>query len=557
MERSTSTTRATVSKTGDATRKRKRGALQDISNNTKKLSQSCVSTRRGGVGVKKDQDDIDKTKTKAKMKPARPSTRSKATVNSALSSMAATAASKAKKRPSALDKKTDGRAKKRKLEGVENQPPYQKIQTSMLSFQAPKPKPSTKTTVTTTTRSVRTGLRNTAQIKEETTTADSTEDKENADTEPKISKVLEKQAKTDSKDTQTQKEADVSAAQVKREAVETEDTLPPQASTDTAAIPVQPRPDVYAPRPYAFAFDHRSSCFDEQTYAASVQDIDAPSATMSSHTSKLVRELDVYYRKHEMKYLPEADYIGTVQMDINEKMRTILVDWLVEVGEEYELDSQTFHKAVNLVDRCLKIIKINRKQFQLLGCACMMIAAKFEEVYGPNVEEFVYISDQTYTAEEMLDMEAKVLKALEYRVASTTCYGFVQRYIKAGCTTDKQRALVMYLCDFTLLYYHMVKFKPSKLVASAVYLVRVMTDEAEPWTPTLHHVTQYNPFDLQDCIEELRRLHAIESQVVSTQRDKAKAVSEKYMADKFQSASTIPSCDDAKLAESFVQYMPS
>ncbi|KAF4317568.1 hypothetical protein BBO99_00006799 [Phytophthora kernoviae] len=486
MERSTSTTRAAASKTGDATRKRKRGALQDISNNTKKLSQSRVSTRRGGVGVKKDQDDIDKTKTKAKTKPARPSTRSKATVNSALSSMAATAASKAKKRPSTLDKKTDGRAKKRKLEGVENQPPYQKIQTSMLSFQAPKPKPSTKTTVTTTTRSIRTGLRNTAHIKEETTTTDSTEDKENADTEPKISKVV----------------------------LEENDDI-------------------------------------------DMQDIDAPSATMSSHTSKLVRELDVYYRKHEMKYLPEADYIGTVQMDINEKMRTILVDWLVEVGEEYELDSQTFHKAVNLVDRCLKIIKINRKQFQLLGCACMMIAAKFEEVYGPNVEEFVYISDQTYTAEEMLDMEAKVLKALEYRVASTTCYGFVQRYIKAGCTTDKQRALVMYLCDFTLLYYHMVKFKPSKLVASAVYLVRVMTDEAEPWTPTLHHVTQYNPFDLQDCIEELRRLHAVESQVVSTQRDKAKAVSEKYMADKFQSASTIPSCDDAKLAESFVQYMPS
>jgi cyclin A len=56
---------------------------------------------------------------------------------------------------------------------------------------------------------------------------------------------------------------------------------------------------------------------------------------------------------------------------------------------------------VNLVDRCLKKFKINRKQFQLLGCACMMVAAKFEEVYGPNVEEFVYISDQTYTAEEV------------------------------------------------------------------------------------------------------------------------------------------------------------
>ncbi|RLN94703.1 hypothetical protein BBJ28_00007731 [Nothophytophthora sp. Chile5] len=116
---------------------------------------------------------------------------------------------------------------------------------------------------------------------------------------------------------------------------------------------------------------------------------------------------------------------------------------------------------------------------------------------------------------------------------------------------------MQYLCDFVLLYYHMVKFKPSKLVASAVYLARVMTDEAEPWTPTLHHFTKYNPLELQDCVEELHRLHAIECQVVSTQRDKAKAVSEKYLADKFHAASTIPSCDDATLTKSFAPYMPS
>jgi cyclin-A len=111
--------------------------------------------------------------------------------------------------------------------------------------------------------------------------------------------------------------------------------------------------------------------------------------------------MDRFHFQHEDKYRPATDYIGTVQLDINEKMRTILIDWLVEVGEEYELDSQTFHKTVNLVDRCLATFKINRKQFQLLGCACMMIAAKFEEVYGPNVDEFVYISDQTYTSEEV------------------------------------------------------------------------------------------------------------------------------------------------------------
>jgi cyclin A len=181
----------------------------------------------------------------------------------------------------------------------------------------------------------------------------------------------------------------------------------------------------------------------------------------------------------------------------------------------------------------------------------------------------------------MLAMEAQVLNALEYRVASTTCYGFIHRYMNAGCAADKQRSLVkvcavmhwsqpsglhltaslacsmQYLCDFALLFYHMVRFKPSKLVASAVYLARLTTGEAEPWTPTLHHVTKYNPLELQECVEELHRLHAIETQVVNTQRDKAKAVSEKYLADKFHAASTIPSCSKTQLTDSFEQYTPS
>ncbi|KAG7391999.1 hypothetical protein PHYPSEUDO_002705 [Phytophthora pseudosyringae] len=512
----------------DATRKRKRGALQDISNNAKKLSQTRASTRRVAV-VKKEKAGPQADAAKPKPKAPRGSTRRKTaatTVNSALkSSMASTAASKAKRHAPAGKKTEATRAKKRKLEGAENQLPaaHQKIQTSMLSFQAA------------------------AKPKKEMALKDA--DKENVDVKTEVDNQVEVPVETAALKEDHQAESGA-VQQRKEDAPEVQ--VPEKAVAAATALP-----DEFAPRPYTFTFDHRSSCFDEETYADSVRDIDAPSAAMSSHHAKLVRELDTYYRKHEIKYLPEADYIGTVQLDINEKMRTILVDWLVEVGEEYELDSQTFHKAVNLVDRCLKKIKINRKQFQLLGCACMMIAAKFEEVYGPNVEEFVYISDQTYTADEMLDMEVQVLDALQYRVASTTCYGFMHRYMKAGCTTDKQRSLVLYLCDFALLFYHMVRFKPSVLVASAVYLARLTTGEAEPWTPTLHHVTKYNPIDFQDCVEELHRLHAIETQVVNTQRDKAKAVSEKYLPDKFHNASTIPACSKNQLADSLDQYTPS
>ncbi|TDH70398.1 hypothetical protein CCR75_007043 [Bremia lactucae] len=509
----------------EAARKRKRGALQDISNNTRKKQHNRPSPRRSVSVVKNETDDGD-------IKPLAPraSARRKATtttVNTALkSSMASTTASKAKKRAPVSKKTEPTRAKKRKLEGVENQPPalHQKIQTSMLSFQAPVK----------------------LYDKQEKRSAD----KENINEAESAVVVYQKVVES----TVTGEAIQIKSEESREDAPEIQT---PERSVEQEAVAAAALRDEYVPYPYRSIFDHRDSCFDKETYTESVRDVDAPSKIVSSHHAKLLRELDAFYRKHEIKYLSEADYIGTVQLDINEKMRTILVDWLVEVGEEYELDSQTFHKAVNLVDRCLKKIKINRKQFQLLGCACMMIAAKFEEVYGPNVEEFVYISDQTYTATEMLNMEAQVLKALQYRVASTTCYGFMHRYTKAGCSTEKQQSLVLYLCDFAQLFYHMVRYKPSMLVASAVYLARITTAEPEPWTPTLHHVSKYNPLDFQDCVEELHRLYVIENEVVSTQRDKAKAISEKYLADKFFKASTIPACSKKQLADSLEQYTPS
>lgn len=100
----------------------------------------------------------------------------------------------------------------------------------------------------------------------------------------------------------------------------------------------------------------------------------------------------------------------------------------------------------------------------------------------------------------------------------------------------------------------MLKFRPSVVVASAVYLARMMTGEREPWTPTLHHVTKYNPWELRACVLEIQRLHRVEADVVANQRDKAKAVSEKYLADKFHAASAIPPVEEVAVDRSFLEF---
>ncbi len=98
----------------------------------------------------------------------------------------------------------------------------------------------------------------------------------------------------------------------------------------------------------------------------------------------------------------------SVQQDVNTSMRGILVDWLVEVAQEYKLVSETLFLAVNYIDRFLSCEVAPRRKLQLVGITCMLVAAKYEEIYAPQIEDFCYITDNTYAREEVLAMEQQV-----------------------------------------------------------------------------------------------------------------------------------------------------
>ena len=134
-------------------------------------------------------------------------------------------------------------------------------------------------------------------------------------------------------------------------------------------------------------------------------------------------------------------------------MRAILIDWLVEVAEEYRLVPETLHLAINYVDRFLSVVPVARSQLQLVGVTCMLVASKYEEIHPPAVDEFVYISDNTYKRDEIVSMEAVVLSRLNFELSVATAKGFLNRYqkaAKAGECDATTEALCQYLCELTL-----------------------------------------------------------------------------------------------------------
>uniref|UniRef100_A0A453EIM5 Cyclin-like domain-containing protein n=1 Tax=Aegilops tauschii subsp. strangulata TaxID=200361 RepID=A0A453EIM5_AEGTS len=134
---------------------------------------------------------------------------------------------------------------------------------------------------------------------------------------------------------------------------------------------------------------------------------------------------------------PSTDFLETIQKDVNPSMRAILIDWLVEVAEEYRLVPDTLYLTVNYIDRYLSGNEINRQRLQLLGVACMLIAAKYEEICAPQVEEFCYITDNTYFKDEVLDMEASVLNYLKFEMTAPTAKCFLRRFVRAAQVCDE------------------------------------------------------------------------------------------------------------------------
>ncbi|XP_054797038.1 cyclin-A1-4-like isoform X2 [Prosopis cineraria] len=245
---------------------------------------------------------------------------------------------------------------------------------------------------------------------------------------------------------------------------------------------------------------------------------------------------DIYkhLRVSEAKKRPSTDYMERVQKDINPSMRAILIDWLVEVAEEYRLVPDTLYLTVNYIDRYLSGNAMNRQKLQLLGVACMMIASKYEEICAPQVEEFCYITDNTYFKEEVLQMESAVLNFLKFEMTAPTTKCFLRRFVRAAQGVNEVPSLQLdclanYLAELSLLEYSMLCYAPSLIAASAIFLAKyLLFPSTKPWNSTLQHYTLYQPSDLCDCVRDLHRL------CCNTHTSNLPAIREKYSQHKYK-----------------------
>ncbi|GER36269.1 cyclin A-like protein [Striga asiatica] len=254
---------------------------------------------------------------------------------------------------------------------------------------------------------------------------------------------------------------------------------------------------------------------------------------------------DIYEYLHNMEMearrRPLSNYLEKIQRDMNANMRGILVDWLVEVSEEYKLQSDTLYSTVSYIDRFLSTNAISRQRLQLLGVSSMLIASKYEEISPRHVDDFCYITDNTYSKKEIVKMEADVLKSLRFEMGNPTVKTFLRRFIRISQedyrgSSLKMEFLASYLAELSLLDYGCVKFVPSLVAASVMFLTRFMLQPmVHPWNIALQRYSGYKPSDLKECAGILHDLQ------LSKRGGALVAVRDKYKQHKFKCVSMLSS----------------
>jgi len=227
--------------------------------------------------------------------------------------------------------------------------------------------------------------------------------------------------------------------------------------------------------------------------------------------------------RQEEEYAPDADYLGR-HGELTTRMRLVLLDWMNEVCQEYGLKRETFHYAVNFVDRYLsRKESVGKGDLQLIGVTALWLASKMEEIFPPPVSDFAAATDGGCTQAQIAEMESIMTQVLGWKLTPSTSFAFAlfylqslacntRRKMQAGSADEEQKPWmtpsfvphqqlnrVMEILDLALLDFDSLCFSPSILAASAVLSLVERDNSSVVTVSDVEEATGYARIELEDC----------------------------------------------------------
>ena len=186
-----------------------------------------------------------------------------------------------------------------------------------------------------------------------------------------------------------------------------------------------------------------------------------------------------------------------LQTDINSKMRAILIDWLIDVHLKFNFTQETLYITINIIDTYLSLKKIERCNFQLLGVTALFIACKQNEILFRKLKDYVYITDNAYTEDDIKNMENKVLKTLNFNILFPSSLSFYEILCnKLDLYKDKKKFIFgEFLMESFYLDENCLKYSGSTIACAVGYIVMKyfkMDNYKECYNPKMFNIKPIN-----------------------------------------------------------------
>ncbi|XP_033117939.1 G2/mitotic-specific cyclin-B3-like [Anneissia japonica] len=265
------------------------------------------------------------------------------------------------------------------------------------------------------------------------------------------------------------------------------------------------------------------------------RDLDAENADNIYEAPDYAADIFKYQKERELKFkiTPYFEH----QVEITTQMRAVLVDWLVEIQESFELNHETLYLAVKLVDHYLMHKKnVGRDILQLVGATALFISCKFDERSPPLLDDFKYICDDAYKRKDFIMMEMSILKTIGFDLGIPISYRFLRRYAKCARSSMETLTLARFILETSLHDSAFIEKRDSQVAAGALLLAFRMKKSGE-WDNTLQYYSGYTEKDLESTVRQLNSL------ISASPDEQLMTVRNKYSHPVFNEVAKIPPLD--------------
>ncbi|XP_033244735.1 G2/mitotic-specific cyclin-B-like [Drosophila miranda] len=246
-----------------------------------------------------------------------------------------------------------------------------------------------------------------------------------------------------------------------------------------------------------------------------IKDIDAKDGGRLVLVSEYANDIYDHLYKLEAEQPIRNNHLAG-HREIDHKMRAILIDSISQMHWGFQFKAETFQLTVAIIDRYLQAVQnTERDKLQLVGVTALIIAAKYEETVQKNINHFVSITDETYSASEIRAMELQILRAIDYNLSRPLPIDFLRRFTKAAGAQREHHIMSKYFVELASVDYDLASRKPSEIAAAALFLSLHLLNgnhlagtgfNDQRWTPTLAHYSRYTAAHLRPITRQIAKL---------------------------------------------------